>query len=326
MSNLDAAAFQRGVQSLKQHARIVLHFHPDRPTAQLQTVAESLLECGLYQSQFQTLISNGSVSAHPGGERDLWEQGLFGGAYHQPGTTAAHRPKYGALDVMRHTDGPCPRFGSCYFVLAQSVSERATFTYLDSHGAPPERGTLTELDDVSAALFKDAFSREFVLGTANIRPGQLLEHLLTRLPQPYAYPSARCPNRNLDHYIEAQVHGDVRLREDVELLVIDPSFRSTATGETLEALCERYEIVPHWHQGFALPVVAVPSDFRGAAMPSLAARIANDGMIDAAAIGRAVMQLKRDPSAWADRGAPAHVLQELKLLWHVLVRFGRQHD
>jgi hypothetical protein len=244
MSNLEPDAFQRGMQNLRQHARVVLHFHPDRLNAKLQTVAESLLECGVYQGQFQTLISNGSVSAYPGGERDQWEQRLFGGAYHRPDTTAAHRPKYGALDVLRHSDGPSPAFGSCYFVLAQPVSERATFTYLDSHTEPPERGTLDELDDIVAAMFKDSFMRDFTLGQANLRPGRLLEQLLTRLPQPYEDASTRPPSRNLGHYIEAQVHGEVSLREDVETLVIDPSFRSSALAQTLEALCDRASLAP----------------------------------------------------------------------------------
>ena len=31
----------------------------------------------------------------------------------------------------------------------------------------------------------------------------------------------------LDDYIEAQVHGPVRLDRDVEALVLDPSFRDT---------------------------------------------------------------------------------------------------
>jgi hypothetical protein len=49
-------------------------------------------------------------------------------------------------------------------------------------------------------------------------------------------------------------------------------------------------------------------------------------MLDAAAIGAAVQQLKRNPDAWADRGAVAHVLQELKLLWQVVVRFGQPSE
>jgi hypothetical protein len=61
-------------------------------------------------------------------------------------------------------------------------------------------------------------------------------------------------------------------------------------------------------------------------MPSLAERVADNGLVDAAAIGRSAAALRREPTVWADRGTLAEVLQELKLLWHVLVRFGRPAD
>lgn len=58
-------------------------------------------------------------------------------------------------------------------------------------------------------------------------------------------------------------------------------------------------------------------------MPSLAKRIVNSDFIDANIIGSAVMELKRNPSHWSDRGTYKEALQELKLLWHVLVRYGK---
>ncbi len=58
-------------------------------------------------------------------------------------------------------------------------------------------------------------------------------------------------------------------------------------------------------------------------MPSLAKRITQNDYIDASKIGCAAMDLKRDPGAWIDRGTYQEVLQELKLLWHVLVRYGK---
>ena len=58
-------------------------------------------------------------------------------------------------------------------------------------------------------------------------------------------------------------------------------------------------------------------------MISLAKRIARHGYIDANMIGIAAMDLKRNPSSWNDRGTYEEVLQELKLLWHVLVRCGK---
>jgi len=324
MCNLSPAAIERAVACVRQHAQIALHFHPDRPDAQHRTVAASLLDCGIYKSQFETLLSNGSVSAFAGGARDLWEQRLFGGAYQLPDTTAALRPKYGSLDLMRHAAGPSPRFGSCFFLLSPAVSARATYTYLDSYQDPPEKGTFEEFDDILAALLAETFTREHAIGEPALTPGRLIQQLAT-LDQPFADPSGRAPTRNLNHYVEAQVHGDVRLADDVDLLVADPSFQGTEVGRTLESLCERYQIRCFWHPGYTLPATAVPPDFRGPAMPSLAARIASDGWVDAAAIGRAAMALQRDPSAWADRGAPGTVLQELKLLWHVLVRFGHPH-
>jgi hypothetical protein len=129
-------------------------------------------------------------------------------------------------------------------------------------------------------------------------------------------------SRNLNHYIEAQIHGDISLKEDVEMLVVDPSYQDTPIGEILKTLCSKYSIVLKWHMGFELLVDEVPIDFRGSSMPSLAKRIAKDRYINASTIGAAVMDLKCNPESWSERGTMADVLQELKLLWHVLVRYG----
>jgi hypothetical protein len=325
MSNLSSDDLDCAVSEIKKYARVALHFHPDRRDPQLRTVAEALLDGGIYKSQFETMLSSGSVSAFPGGARDQWEKKLFGGAYQLEGTAATHRPKYGALDLLRHPDGPAPRFGSCYFLLRPEVAARSTYTYLDSHYDLPEKGTYEEFDDIVAGLFAECFTRDFAIGAKDLLVPRLLHRLVTDLERPFEDPSARTPSRNLNHYIEAQVHGEVRLQDDVDILVADPSFKETSTGRDLEALCERYEIRCYWHCGFRLPAARVPADFRGPTMPSLAERIAMDGFVDAAAIGRTALELKRDPSAWADRGNYTAVLQELKLMWHVLVRFGGPH-
>jgi Protein of unknown function (DUF3626) len=325
MSNVAPDAWARAVDAIREHARIALHFHPDRPDARGWTVAESLLECGVYKNQFETLLSNGHVAPYTGGPRDRWEQKLFGGAYQRAGVEATHRPKYGALDLMRHADGPSPRFGSCWLLLAPAVSRRATFTYLDSHDVPADKGTLDELDSVLAALLHETFTRDFALGERELTPRRLVAHLTTELAKPFADPSTGPPMRNLNHYIEAQVHGDVRIGDDVDILVADPSFRDGDVGAALRSIADRYAIRLHWHCGFVMSARDVPDDFRGPTMPSLAARVAVDGSIDAAGIGAAARGLKRDPAAWRDRGDYETVLQELKLLWHVLVRFGKPY-
>lgn len=323
MSDIDQEAFEDAVAKIKSHARIALHFHPDRLDPVKKSVAEALLEQGVYKSQFETLLSNGSVSAYPGGERDLWEKDLFGGAYQKEGTTNSQRPKYGALDLMLHPDGPAPRFGSCYFLLSPKVSYRSTYTYLDSHQNPKEKGTYTAFDDILAALLKEVFNRDFAIGEKNLTPQKLIDHLRVHLTKPFADPSSSGANRNLNHYIEAQVHGDIRLKEDVEILVADPSFKGTSIGRILEQICLQYSIQLYWHMGFAMGVDEVPVDFRGPSMPSLAKRISHNGFIDVSMIGSAAMDVKQDPLAWRDRGTDKEVLQELKLLWHVLVRYGK---
>lgn len=70
----------------------------------------------------------------------------------------------------------------------------------------------------------------------------------------------------------------------------------------------------------------VPPDFRGPSMPSLAKRIGQNNVIEASTIGTAIMDLKRNPASWSERGTYNEVLQELKLLWHVLVRYGKPLD
>ncbi|KPL57961.1 DUF3626 domain-containing protein [Rossellomorea vietnamensis] len=323
MSNISGEVFEQAVHHIKSHAQIGLHFHPDRPTSTMKTVAQALLEHGEYKSQFETFISNGKVSPHTGGDRDRWEESMFGGAYHSNGTLMSERPKYGALNLMLHPDGPSPRFGSCYFLLSPNVSSRSTFTYLDSHQNLFEKGTYQEFNMIMAALLEEIFLRDFALGEKNLTPTKFIHHVLNHLEHGRIGHEA---NRNLNHYIESQIHGAISLKENVDVLVADPSFKDTTVGETLEQMCSKYSIDFKWHMGFVLHVKDIPSDFRGSSMPSLAKRIAYKDRIDAHTIGSAVMSLKRNPDSWSDRGTYEDVLQELKLLWHVLVKYGRPKE
>jgi hypothetical protein len=328
MSNLSTTALDETKATIRKHAKVALHFHPDRPTksstGQVRLVARALLEDGTYKSQFETGISNGLVATHAGGLRDVWEQKLFNGAYQDEAVLPCHRPKYGALDLMRQADGPAPRFGSCYLLLKPEVSARATFTFGGSQDDPKYCGTADESDAILSALMEECFVRDCALGVENVRPAQVatyIEALKEAMPPQEVF-GKMAVSRNLDHMIEAQIHGPVRLDTDVEALVADPSFRGTEIGQALDAMAERYKIPLRYHGGFALDVGAVPLDYRGSSMPSLAARVAKEGVVDTACLGAAVQALTLDPESWADRGTLEEVLQELKLLWHVLVRYG----
>ncbi|MCW3819266.1 DUF3626 domain-containing protein [Micromonospora sp. DR5-3] len=304
------------------HGRLTLNFHPDRLLRDGRTVAEALDREGIYRSQFETGISNGGLTAFPGGDRDRWEEMLFGGAYQRPGVLPAERPKYGGLNLLDHADGACPRFGSCHLRLRPATLARTTFSFGDSHTQPTDFGTLEIFEPVLAALLAATAGTGASLGVAGMDTDSLLRALLRRGER-----ESGAVGRALDDYIEAQIHGDVSLAHDVEALVVDPSFRGTEVGGILAGIARRHGFPLRWHAGFALPVDGIDAEFRGPAIPPLAARVhaefARPGEpVDAALIGRAAASVVREPDRWADRGPVEVTLQHLKQLWHVLVRFG----
>lgn len=321
MSNIDIKSYENAINNLKRNARISIHFHPDRPLENKKLVVDSLIESGFYKSQFETYISNGSVSAHAGGDRDLWEQNLFGGAYKE--YIKEERPKYGSLNIMFHSDGSSPRFGSCYFLLKPEISKYATYTYMDSHKNPNEKGTYKEFDYIISALLSEIFERDYALGEKNLTITKFINHLLYNIGNDLDENIFKSlPSRNLNHYIEAQVHTNISLKDDVETLVIDPSFKETEIGKSLVELCLKYDINLFYHKGFKLNVKDVPNDFRGNTMQSLAKKIAENNIITAYIIGKACLDLKNNPNKWNDRGDYKTSIQELKLLWHVLLKYG----
>ena len=320
------------VAGVLRRGRVALHFHPDRLLADGLTVVESLHRDGVYRSQFETRISNGGLTAMPGGDRDRWEKELFGGAFQKPGGLPSERPKYGALDLARHADGPAPRFGSCYLRLRPSALDRCTLLCGDTFLQRGDVGTMDAALPVLAGLLEAVAGDGWRLGHERLDVEALVRLLLAGPP---IEPFNGRPGRALDEYVEVQVHGDVRLIEDVELLVADPSFRDDATGQRLRELAAGYGFALHWHQGFELEVDRIPADFRDPVMPELGLRLQRDfpaalgsagsaaSRLDAAMIGRGAASVNLEPDRWADLGCPAEVLQYLKQLWHVLVRYGR---
>lgn len=51
--------YYEAIELVRQHARIVLHIHPDRLGRKPVTVAENLLSEGVYRNQFETGLSSG---------------------------------------------------------------------------------------------------------------------------------------------------------------------------------------------------------------------------------------------------------------------------
>ncbi len=271
-------------------APITVSFHPDRLLADGRTVVEHLVAQGRYRSQFETGISNGGLTAYPGGDRDRWEQRMFGGAY--TGVTV-DRPVYGGLNLAGWPDGASPRFGSCHLVLAPHMAERATFSHGDSVTEPSVVGTADTFGGIWAALRDSVARTGSACGLAASSP----DAWVAALAEPRT-----AAGRAVDDYVEAQIHGGVDLAADVTAVVADPSFAGTPVGAGLAGLAPRLT----WHPGFELAPDEFPADLRGPLVPPLARRLGGD-VLDAAAIGRATGE---DP-------------QLIKYLWHILVLRGR---
>lgn len=323
-AGLNEREYDNALINLRTHARVALHFHPERLGKSGLSVCEGFLRDGLYRNQFETGLSSGSPSGFAGGERDLWEERLFGGAYHCQGVQANDRPKYGALEIMYHPDGPAPRFGSCYFLLRPHVSSRSTFTFGGSHEdhAPERTGTLETLDSVMAPLLSQLDRGEAAFGVDNLTVSGLLAQLTTGLCRPFRDPQDRPLGRALDSFIEAQVHGEIRLDKDVESLVADPAFKGHPVGETLRAISTKFQIPLYWHPGFALQVSKTPNAFRDCPIRPLAERIAGQGVLDAANIGTEANSLHLRPETWEGWDSHEYILAQFRRLWHAVVLLG----
>ena len=307
---------------LRTNGRVAIHFHPDRLFSEDQTVAMGLLAVGVYRNQYETGISGGSPTAFLGGERHGWEEDLFGGAYSYGEGDAASRPKYGALQILRYPDGPSPRFGSSYFVLSAEATSRSTFTFQGSQEdvALRQSGSLETMAPVLAALFRTGEEKGAVLDRRYLSIAGLADDMMKELPRPFFDPSHGELGRALDSFVEAQVHGPVRLTEDIERLVADSVYRETETGDLLHKISRRYEIKLDWHPGYMLPVKDVPDYFRGYATKPLAMRIAGEGTIDASNIGAAANSYYLKPELWRELGTLEEGLTHFRRIWHVLVK------
>ncbi len=264
---------------MDRQLRVTLNFHPDRLVGD-RTVIDYLADGREYRSQFETGISNGGLTAYPGGDRWRWEQRIFGGAYDS--APPVERPKDGAVDHRRTGVGGAIRFGSCHLRLAEHVLDRTTFCFPDSVLAPTDFGTAAHCD---LAALADAVEA-----------------------RPHTDRSEAEFGGRLDSYVEAHVHGQIRLDADVEAIVLDPSFRGTG----IEAAARRAPTAIEWTEGRVLPVAELERhpEFRGPRIVDLGRALAEDDQLTARVIGAAALRDEHDR-------------QDLKKVWHLVARFGR---
>jgi len=214
-------------------SRVTLQFHPDWPAGSLvdDLVIESMARDGEYRSQFVTGTSNGGLTAHPGGDRWLWESRIFAGRY--DAAPAGDRPVYGALNHRDRPHGGSIRFGSAYFRLRPEVLERTTFCFPDS-------------------ALQSTLEPEVIGGP------ERLDELVAL--------AVAAGHDDLDDYIEAHVHGGVRFDRDVEALVLDPCHAAGRVAQAAAGLGCPVE----FHPGFSVATAGLDPDYRGPEFVALA--------------------------------------------------------
>jgi len=247
-----------GLKWIRESAPTIVHIN-------LEKYAGLLSKDTHYRSQFETFTSGGTLDQR---KRTSWEHRLFGGAYAK--ACAFERVKYGALNVVNDPGGvrACRQYGSSYLLL-RHARLRCTFSATDS-------ATLS-IDDLATVDYH--------------------AHVLERYTDEELTQVLRVGNRHtlgmdshvLRTYKEAQIHGEVRLDEHIELIMAHPSCRtaasiSPAVMQALQALALRCRTQVVWiERGFDatnhLPTLPVArSEGEGPAAASDAA----GGSVDAA--------------------------------------------
>lgn len=279
---------------------LTINLHPDRLDRRGRPVLEALVADGEVHNQFVTGISAGGLDSVMRGARTRWEQAMFGDAYDH--ADPHERPRYAGLSLVRDTWGACPRFGSGHLRLRPELLERTTFTWGDSVTDPTAAGVWGRMGAVLRAAQADGWSE------------------LTGAPRRAA--------DLLDTYVEAQVHAPVRLAGDVEALVLDESFRGSTVEQVAGAAATSCGFALEWAPARSLDPDALDPAFRTELTPRLArevhARLARPGQpLDAELVGRAAQEVVRSRGeGWQAYGDVGQTLQEVKYLWHHLVRFG----
>ncbi|GMA25727.1 hypothetical protein GCM10025864_34860 [Luteimicrobium album] len=230
--------------TLRGTARVVLHFHPDADVLG-RPVLREILSNGRYVSQFVTRTGNGGLTAFPGGDRWAWEHRTFSGAYDDVPPDV--RPVYGALDPDGDPYGAAPRFGSASLRLRPGVVARSTFVFPDSVHEPTSFGVADRM-----GVLRD------------LERAEVLDPL--------------------DHDVEAHAHGGIRVPEDVEAVVVDPSF----DDEAALALAGGAGLPVATHPGYAATAdeIGAHPDYRGPQVAALARRLVGPGPPDTRRPGR----------------------------------------
>ena len=182
------------VHKFIKNAPIIIHFHPKK-------MIEFLIKDTHYRNLFETNTSSGSTSTTC---RTKWENTLFNNLYDI--SDPHNRVKYGVVNLDHNKSG-CNRaqsYGDSYIQLKNEMKNRTSFTYGDSSS-----------QDIHICTFKGFYNMLYYI------PQNCLKCVIdTALNKQH--------NGTLNNmsYIESQYHGPVRLKCDIEQLIIHSKYKN----------------------------------------------------------------------------------------------------
>lgn len=176
---------------------IIIHFHPNK-------MMNYMIEDTHYRNLFETKTSSGSTSTTA---RTTWENVLFNKLYND--SVGTDRVKYGVININNDPTGSsaATSYGDSYIELKEEVKNRTSFTYGDS-----------SQQDIHICSFKGFYNILFYMPKQCLK--QIIDSALNSIQGKDVVPIKGMS------YIESQYHGPIRLKHDVNCLVINPKYKS----------------------------------------------------------------------------------------------------
>lgn len=185
----------------------------------LEKIGKSLAQDTHFRNQFETESSDPLEDW----QRAQWEEVLFHGAYQD--VSPPLRCKCGLLNVTNDTSGVKIGTGTAAssYLLLRNVRHRVTLTSFDTsvlvedaaHMKSAPLGTLDFYAHVVEEYKDSEFCAALKVGTRR---------------------SSACDSSVIESCKEVQIHGDVKLSEHVELVMVNPALRSKSLNTVIEKL------------------------------------------------------------------------------------------
>jgi len=207
---------QKLILYIRDEAPIIIHVH-------IATLCDIFMKDGFYRNLFETSTSRGTNCTSL---REQWESRMFNRIY-DGCASGSERVKYGTLNVLNDPYGisACYSYGDCYFKL-KNVRLRTSFADCDTAS---NHAILSSCEHYCHVLMKYS-DAEF---------NATLDVALNR--QKYVN------SKVITVYKEVQIHGDISLAENVESLVVNPSYKSDKNRvKQFTKLGEKYGFKIQW--------------------------------------------------------------------------------